>query len=173
MKLTYQLEAQDLVAFNLFHAAHSPLLRNQRWRQRFFFPIVYLLLAGVSLFVQAYAMSAMFAVVSILWFLLAPGLLQRYYRSVITKYVHETVDDSLKDPVVLELGDDGIHSTSYLGQTVYNYSAVGEVGKDSEHTYIYIGKGMALVLPKDRIPAEQITAFVAEVEARKTSAIPV
>ena len=86
-------------------------------------------------------------------------------------FVAENMGDTLENPVILELHDDGIHSESYLGQAVYKYTAVGDIVGNGDHTYVFLGKDLALVLPKDRIPKDQLDEFVREVGERKASAL--
>lgn len=170
MKLIYQLEPSDLVAFNEYHVAHSDLHKKQRRKHRIVVPIVYLVLSALLLIVDARIGSVLLAAFAIIWFLLSPRWLKRRYRKHFQKHVAETVGDSLKEPVTLELHDDGIHSASYLGQSTYKYSAVGQIVGNGIYTYVYIDKGMALVLPDDRISRDQIDTFVAEIKTRKESA---
>ena len=170
MKLTCQLTPADLVAFNEYHAANSPLHKRHRLRYRLSIPIVFL--SGVAFFVAvgAYLAAVPLTVFAVVWFVLSPCWLKYRNKRIYQKHIAENVGDSLREPSILELCDDGIHSTSHLGQSVYNYSAVGQIATDGGYTFVYIGKGMALVLPEDRLPRDEIDAFVTEIWARKEAA---
>ena len=171
MKLTCQLQPADLVAFNEYHSAHSKLHRKQRWKYRVIVPIVYLILAAI-LYTSSGPMGASVLVAfALIWFLFSPLWLRRRYRKHFQKHVAETSGESLKDPMVLELVDEGIRVQSHIGQSVFKYTAVGNIARDVGRTYVYIGKGMALILPEDRIPKDQIAAFVKTIEERKAYAI--
>jgi Flp pilus assembly protein TadB len=118
MKLIYQLNPADLVTFNEYHSAHSDLHIKQRRKHRIIVPIVYLVLAALILMTGARIGAVFFSFFAVLWFLLSPSWLRRRYRKHFQKHVAETVGDSLRDPIILELQDDGIHSQSYVGQSV-------------------------------------------------------
>lgn len=170
MKLTYQLQPVDLVKFNEYHSTHSAYHKQLRRKQRILVPIVYLLLATLLYATGGRAGPALLVFIAVLWLFLWPLWIRQRYRKHFQMHVAETTGDSLKDPIILELQDDGIHSQSYLGQSVYRYSAVGDIVGNENYRYVYIGKGMALVLPEDRIPGDQIERFVAEINERKKSA---
>ena len=170
MKLTYQLTPDDLVAFNEYHAANSPLHKRARLRFRIVLPIILLMGSAFIVAIGAYPAAMPFAVVAVAWFLLSPYWLKRRYRKHFQRYIAENVGDLLKEPSTLELHDDGIHTTSYLGQAVYKYSAIGQIAYVEGYTFIYIGKGMALVLPEDRLSPDDVDAFVTEIWTRKDAA---
>ena len=98
--------------------------------------------------------------------------LKQVRRQQCEKYVNESVGNSLKEPIILELLEDGIHSSSYLGTFTYIYYAVDKIVENQGYTYIYIGKDKALILPHDRIAPDELNAFVTEVQKRKAAASP-
>ena len=166
MKLTCQLTPADLVAFNEYHVAHSDLHRAQRRKHRYVVPVIYFIFAGLLFLGSAGRAALIFAVFAIIWFLLSPRWLRRRYRKHFQKHVAETAGEAIKTPVTLELRDDGIHSESNLGHSVLKYSAVGQIVENGMYTYVYIGQGMALVLPEDRIARQDIDAFVTDLKKR-------
>lgn len=170
MKLIYQLTPSDLVAFDVYHAAHSELTRKQRRNYRIVLTTIYLTIAALFFAIDRRIASALVAAFAIIWFLSYPQRTERRSRIYFQRFIAETVGDSLKEAVILELHDDGIHSTSYLGQSTIKYSAVDKLVVDGIYTYVYIGRGAALIFPDDRIPRDQINAFVEEIKTRKESA---
>lgn len=166
MKLTYQLTKADLVAFNEYHSAHSPLHIKMRRRHRILVPIFYLVLAAFWAFHGDYTVPSMLAVAAVLWFLLSPRWLRRRYRKHFQKHVEETIGDALETPTTVELREDGIHSTGHMGHSVFNYSVVDKIVENDGFTYIYIGKGMALIVPHDRVPAGATEELTDGIKAR-------
>lgn len=167
MQLTHQLKLDDLVAFNLYYMAHSAVYRAQRFRYRVIPSILYLVFAALMFLAQMNIWGIVSLALAILWFLFAPRWTQRRSRNVIQKQFAEMLGDSITDPVTVELCDDGIHISSSHGQSIYNYSAVGQIVDDTNHTYIYIGKGTAIILPNDSVTPAQKEAMVAGILAKK------
>ena len=64
--------------------------------------------------------------------------------------------------VSMEPLPDGIASTSHLGESKYGYHAVDRIDRTELYTYVFIGKGMALILPHDRVAPDVADSFVAE-----------
>jgi hypothetical protein len=96
--------------------------------------------------------------------------MRRRYQKHYEKHIRETVGQSLQKSMTLELRDDGICSSSSLGESKYRYSAVDRIVENDGYTYVFIGKGMALVLPHDRIPKDAIDSLATEINQRKQEA---
>ena len=159
MKITFQLTQDDLVEFNLYHSAHSPLHIKTLRRQRVLVPIIYLVISVFGAMRVDLVFAGIFAALSILWFLLFPKWTKKRYRKHYIKHIEENFSSIDKEPVTIELKDDGIHSTSHMGHSVFKYSVVEKIVENDDVTYIYIGKGMALVLPHDRVPDNERAAL--------------
>ena len=57
-------------------------------------------------------------------------------------------------------------------QSIFSYSSLAKIAEDTKHTYVFIGKDSALILPHDRIPAETLDAFLLELKKRKGDPVP-
>lgn len=167
MKLKYHLTQSDLVKFNEYHVAHSAQHNKYRRKYRFLFPIIYFIFSIIFLLFDDFPLAMIFITLAILWFLFYPVWHNKRLREHFEKHVSETVGDFLEEPLIVELQDEGIHLSDYSGQSLYKYSAVGHIIENEGYTYIYIGKGMALILPHDRLSMNDVKALVAEVENRK------
>jgi len=170
-RIEYKLTEQDLLKFNLYYSANSDLHRKYRRRYRLFVPVAYAVLALLLCLLHSFVVASIFAAVGVGWFFLSPMWMRRRYRKQYEKQIRETIGDSLRDPITLELQPDGICSSSYIGESKYRYSAVDRIEENDGYTYIFIGKGMALILPHDRIPKDAGRSLVAEIARRKQEAI--
>ena len=166
----YQLAEADIIQFHMFCWADSEVFRKQCRKFRLIVFLVYLVLSAPLYLSGVYVGAVLFTSVAVAWFLLSPSWLQRRSRRHYAKRIRETVGDSLREPVKVELHPDGIHSLSYLGESVFRYTAVDRIVEDGGYTYVFIGKGMAIVLPHDRVPKETITALVTEIGERAREA---
>lgn len=169
-RIEYQLTEEDLVRFNLYYSAHSELHKRQRRRHRLLVPVVYVMLAGLLCWIRAFIGASILAAFALVWFLLSPAWLRWRFRKHYEKHIRETKVETLKEPMTLELQPDGICTSSAVGESKFRYSAVDQIVENDGYTYVFIGKGMALILPHDRIARETIAALVAEISQRKENA---
>jgi len=170
-RLEYRLTELDLRNYNVHHSANSSFYRTQRRLHRIVLPAAYALLMVPLCLLRSFVAASILAVAGVAWFLLSPGWLRMRHRRQCAKHIRETVGDSLRSPMILELRPEGILSSNAMGDSTYRYSAVDRIEEDDGVTYVYIGKGMALVLPHDRIPKDAIDSFLAEIAGRRQAAI--
>jgi len=168
--IEYRLTENDLLKFNLYYSANSELHQKHRRRHRVLVPVAYAVLAALLCLSRAFVAASLFAIFGVAWFLLSPRWMRKRYQKHYEKHIRETVGESLRTPMTLELRADGICSTSHLGESKYRYSAVDKIVENDGYTYVFIGKGMALVLPHDRIPQATISSVVSEITQRKQGA---
>jgi len=171
-RLEYTLSAEDLLQFNLYYASTSKAVARQKRIYRYVIPAIYLALALFLFIGRSHVLAWMFVLLSVLWFLFYPLRFRRRYRKHYERYVAEAFGDVLPRATTLELLPDGIFSSSHMGESTFRYEMVGRIVENEGYTYIFIGKGMALVLPHDRIPEESIKGFVKGIESRTATQDP-
>ena len=166
-RIEYTLTAEDLLQFNLYYSSISPNHARQRKRHRILVPVVYMILALLLLREGSHIAATLFTLFAAVWFALSPRWLRKRYCKHYERHIAETAGDVLPRSTVLELLPDGIFSSSHIGETKFRYDAVDRVVENNGYTYVFIGKGMALVLPHDRISKDTIAAFVDEIQRKK------
>jgi hypothetical protein len=115
----------------------------------------------------SYLTATIFTLIAVLWFALSPRWLRKRYRKHFERHIAETAGDLLPRITVLDLLPDGIFSSSHMGETKFRYDSVDRVVEHDGYTYVFIGKGIALLLPHDRVPPDAIASFVDEIQKRK------
>lgn len=165
-RIDYVMTAEDQVEFNLYYSSISPNHARQRRISQVIVPIVYVVMALVLLFIRSYAASFAFIGVAVAWFVLAPRYFGWRYRRYCERQVDEVAAETLPRAVMMELEPDGIVSASDQGNAKFTYDAVDRIEKLENYTYVFIGKGTALILPHDRVEHQAIEDFVTELEAR-------
>ena len=88
----------------------------------------------------------------------------------IRNIVRELQGDLFGKTETMELREDGVHNQCAVGQSVFPYAAMGEIAEDKNHAYAFVGTDRALILPRDRIPAETLDAFLGELKTRMARA---
>ena len=165
-RIEYQLTQDDLVQFNMYYVSVSNYYRKQRLKLCLFIPAICLPFFLLFLYSHQYHVAIFFLAFGLAWFLLYPIRIKQSQRRHFLKHIEEAFGDIHRKPSVLNLQEDGIFSSSYLGESKFPYSSIDRIVEHAGYTYIFIGKGMALVLPHDRISEEDLKSFVDEVNRR-------
>jgi hypothetical protein len=165
--LEYQPTEEDLVRWNLYYAARSSYHRRYLLIFRLAIPCIPLAFAFLELLSRRFFPALHFVLFAVLWVFIAPGLYRYLIRMQVRRLAKEGYQNLIRKPIVLAVEEDGIYCRSHIGETLYHYAAVESVSEDNGYTYLLMGKGIALILPHDRLGKDTVDAFVAEVERRR------
>ncbi|MHB1000676.1 MAG: YcxB family protein [Armatimonadota bacterium] len=168
-RLEYNLTEKDLVEFNIYHSLHSELHLKERRKLRLMVPVIYIILAGILILIGNRLAASVFGVIAIGWYFISPMWINSKYRKHFERHIKDVIGDSISDPITIEVKPDGIFSTSHAGEARYKLSSVEKIAEDDGYTYVYVGKGMAFILPHDRISQSDIDTFIAEIEEHRKS----
>lgn len=167
MKITFKLTQDDLIKFNEYHTEHSPIFIKDSRKNRILVPIIYLFIAILFLLSDKCEIAIIFAVLAVLWFTFFPIMLKRRNKKFFQKHVEENSKDIAKEPSTVEIKEDSIYTSSYIGNSSFKFSVVEKIVENDGFTYIYIGKGMAIIIPHDRVSQSQRNDLIAEVKKQK------
>ncbi len=166
-KVEYRLTKDDLLQLYLFRSTHLGLNHRLRRRNRLVFPVAYLALAACLCFSRQYTMAILFALLAVAWFALSPVLLKRRLRKYYEKYIAENCGELLAHPLTVEPRPEGLHLSSFAGESTCHYSAIDSIAEDHAHTYIFIGKDATVVFPHNKLPRDTIDSIISEIEKRR------
>lgn len=154
MRLTYELTADDIEKFNLFHIYDSPKMKRTIMWQRSVMPLVFLFVAfslSRTAEIPTFYLYALGIVAALLWFIYYPT----YFKNVIKRQVSKAVR---ADKVKTETG----HHELLLTERNYTYikpgarkseawSKVERFEEDEEMFYLYNTSFSAIIIPKRAI----------------------
>lgn len=169
MNVSYELTADDLVAFTMYHNATSTAARRQR--SGCLIPILLVMLALPVLILAtsdkpigetAKAIWPLLAVPTLFAVLIFPFL--RWQTARLTqKLLREGNNTGFYGPCTLSLDDDGIRESKDTGDTMRKWSAVKKFAGTRDHLFIYTSGVEAFVIPtrafgtsEERIQFEQL-----------------
>ena len=95
-----------------------------------------------------------------------PSLVRSGVRKTIRKQICESISDRFGKLLTVELHDDGITTQNFRGQIFFHYSTVCEILEHEGIAYVFFDKTTCIILPRDRIPAETLDVFLAELKTR-------
>lgn len=151
MEIEYELTAEDVVAFNLYHVKNSKVGKNSLKWQQYISPLIFLLFAYfLSVFTDMARgpLFAIFGFTAVLWVILYP----KYFYFHITRQVGKMLRDGRNDGLVgkhsLKMNKTGIHDRTSTGETNVEWAGVQSLIEDAEYFYIYTSTVTAYILPK-------------------------
>ena len=151
MEIEYELTAEDVVAFNLYHVKHSKVGKNSLQWQRYVSPLIFLLFAYfLSVFTDMPKgpLFATFGFTAILWVILYP----KYFYFHITRQVSKMLKDGKNEGLVgehtMKMNKAGIHDKTTVGETNVQWVGVKNLIEDADYFYIYTSTVSAYIIPK-------------------------
>ena len=175
MEVEFELTFEDLIEWGLYHAEHSPALRQAR--------------AGVAaLGIGAFGGAAILLsylfpantvtfvpvgiVAGTLWAALVPRYSRRWLRALLAPVYAEGENRLLTGSHFLRLAPEALMGRTDFARTEIDWALVERIEETPTHVFIYISATQALIIPKRAFrPPDGVRAFVAQTrEFRATSA---
>lgn len=101
MEIEYDLNKQDYIDFNIFHAMNSDALKKSLAAQRYFAPVIFLIIpffiSGVTDLPLLYWICV-FLVISVVWIVFYP----RYFIWIISRRVNKMVDEGKNADLIVK-----------------------------------------------------------------------
>lgn len=148
MEVEYQVTIDDVIRFNLYHVAHSPFGRRQKWLTRY--PVaISLPIFGLLdyVFTGKVAPLVTFCLIALVWYAVTPAWWEWDVGRRTRKVLGEGMNRGLLGPSTLTIGSEGLRVVGDTGETSLKWSAVERVACSGTHTYIYLGATSALMIP--------------------------
>jgi hypothetical protein len=165
--IEYQLTEEDLMRSHMFYSDWSGELSAIQKSIRGLQVLLVALFASLLYIEEVRIPIVVLLTAGVVLHILYPWILKRTFRKRFQQQARGQGGYLLDGPITVAVEDDGLSVASSLGGSLYYYPAVTDVLKDSNATYLIIGKARTLILPHDRIGKETVDAFVSEVERRR------
>jgi len=165
MHLTYQLTAEDLLAYHLHLASQDPNQQAASVRNRFLPPALWAIL-GIFLFPHGLLAPAILLAMALIWVLIHPALTRVRLLRGFRHHIHHSFQDTLNHPTTLELRDDGLFSSTAAGEATTPVAEISSITELDTVFLIGLQPPMCHVLPKNSIPAQILAPFIAALAAR-------
>lgn len=161
--ITFTNTIEDMVAFNMYHIAHSPAARSIRFWSTWGIALIAIVLGGVLSLVRT---SALPFIYTLLWAAFYLAFVIPYHRWAIRRRVGKLVREGKNRGFLCEhtlrLADEGIQATSEVAETKLLWPGIERVAEDDDYLFVYTGAATGAVIPKNRIDAGDLAAFTEE-----------
>jgi len=158
MKIEYELNKQDYIDLNIYHAKNSKVTKKALLIQRFLVPVIYLIipfvLAPVTDIPLWYWFTA-FAVVAVLWIAFYPRYSMRFAVRRISKLVDEGNNKDIFGKHSITVDENGIVGETVHGESKISWNGIERIVSEKEHFFIYINSVSAFVIPKRYFESEK------------------
>ena len=160
MKVSYELTADDLVAFAQFHHAHSPTACKQRtgclliaFVAMLFLPALILLTSEKPLLQTACDIWPLF-LGPLLFLIFAIPYIKWRTANLSKRMLNEGHNAGFYGDCSISLDDEGICETKTSGDTIRKWSAVERIVISPDHLFVYTSGVEAFVVPRRAFAAE-------------------
>lgn len=151
MTISYSLNEQDFLTFQLFTASSSKQVKKTRMRTRYLGLVLYLLIALICVLQKNYALSIIFVILGGLWPLLYPIYQRRRYKRFYLNFIRENYKNRFGKNVTLEINNDFLLGKDGANETKTMATELEEVNELNSLILIKLKSGQTLILPKDQI----------------------
>jgi len=151
MEISYSLSEENYLNHQLFHASESMIIRKRRFRSKYIFPLVYLLL-GIFLYaVKSPVLGYIFGGLGIVWFFLYPFYETGAYVKQYKKLIKENFSESINKTVNLTLDDTHLRLVEGVSEAKIDYSEIKQIAEIPHEILIKISNGNTIIIPKNQI----------------------
>lgn len=157
MTIEYDLEADDVIEFNLFHHQNSPATQRIVRNGIILRVVIWCVLSvglwqfavrrGFDLVTGAIFVSP-FAALALCSVALHPWQHRRGIRKIVERMYREGTNRGLFGRRTIELSPERIVETTEFGETVQNWNAVERIVQDANHVFIYVTAVSAFIVPR-------------------------
>lgn len=169
---TFNLNEEDYVEFNLYHADNSPKFKKNLFIQRFVVSALFLLVPIMMklAFDRPYATTVpMFGIIWLIWVAFFKKGYKQTLKSRIVKNIQaaEEKGQTITGEYILQETSDGVILKNKSGEIKIKWEAIGMIGEDDERLYLYISDEMAYIVPKRAFAdSKELEEFKSKVKSK-------
>lgn len=157
MTIECDITPDDLLAFNLYHLSHSPVVRRQYMRTWFFPAFVWLMICTAIWYLadrergeplQTFlALLPLFGGVP-LYLIMFPLMQRRRLRKTITAMFEEGSNRALMSHHTIEISSDAISDSTGLSKTKMAWQGVDRIVRHDDYAFVYLNALEAVIIPR-------------------------
>ncbi|MCR1900119.1 YcxB family protein [Irregularibacter muris] len=150
MEISYSLNEQDYIDFNLYHINHSDTLKKSLMIQRYVLPLIFFIIPFVATRVTDIPLwywTSVSMVAIVVWMIFYP----RYFKWEISKRLVKMLKEGKNDVMLghrsLSLTSQGIIEHSVGSESKTSWDVVGNIYETKDYLFIYISSVSAYIVP--------------------------
>jgi hypothetical protein len=170
MELEFDRSAEDVIAFNMYHMAHSASARREAMSTRVLISVIVAWFAGgynildpryLNWIVLGAALTAALAV-----FFAYPPLARRSTLDRMRKLLKEGNNETMFGPQRVAISPERILASNKTTESKIAWAAVQQIAEGEKHLFLFTSAMNAIVIPKTAFKSDEVKQeFVRLVEA--------
>lgn len=149
MKLEYSLNNDDFLEYQLYEASKSKRIKNNRFKTKITFPIIYLILGVFSLIINDRLLFPIIMfLLAALWFLLYPIRSKKRHIKHYKNHIKETYKNRINRNIELEFNKDHVYVKDSGSESKIDTSEIKSLIELKNHFFLKLNTDMSLVIPK-------------------------
>jgi hypothetical protein len=151
MEIKYNLTEEDYLNFNIFTLKRSKTAMRALKIQRFFAPILFIILSFVMSKVgdiPFWYWFITFLIMGIIWAVFYPNYFFNSVTRRVKKMLNEGKNNGFLGEHVMLMNEVGINESTSSGETKVNWSGITDFQEDTHYFYLYNSAVSAFILPK-------------------------
>lgn len=151
MTISYQLDEEDYLQYQLYAASQSERIKKTRRRRRWVIPVLYIVLGLFFLRDETNITWIVLIIIAILWLFFYPLWDSRYYKRHYTRWVRENVTDAIGRMTTVTISDDHITVSDGTSESKIALADIKEIVEIPGMILVRIKGGHSLVMPRNKI----------------------
>jgi hypothetical protein len=150
MKVEFELTKQDYINFNLYHIAHSDIVKRSIVKQRYYAVIIYCVIPFILVrFTEAplWYWLLIFLVFGTIWVALYPLYLKWHVAKSISKMFDEGKNVGILGKRCIFLTDVGVEEIGDSDESKTHWNLIESIGETEKYIYIYNSAVSAYIIP--------------------------
>lgn len=159
IKATFTITKDDVLVLTRHYYSSSPtVLTSRRWGRAA--PPISLLVIAMAMISHEKPMDITPAIPLVIlaaaWAIFYPRIHSSYLLYYAEKMYNESAYQKTFGPCTIIAAEDGIHSTSAMGETRYSWSGVNSVLLTTTHLLIFLAGPLGFSIPRNQVPETTI-----------------
>ncbi len=172
MKIHYEVNLDDLVAWKVYHFDHSPAMKRSQ-ASNALVPSAVWLAIGVAGAIASHEPAMLLLpilAVSGIWVLASPSYLRWATVRQVRKLYAEGANKGTLGPHDLELADSRLIERTPVNEHSVLLESIEKVERTDTHTFVYLSAVLAHVVPRAAVGERDYEEFVHALEERVANA---
>ena len=151
MQTEYNIDANDFLAYQLYTASRSKMIRNKRLRNKILVPVVYLAFGLMFILLENDTAAVIFCAIAIIWFFVFPLWERSRYIGYYKKYLNENYKERFGRKVTTRFENDFIYTYDNGNEGKISITEVEEINEIPLLFLVKLKTGQSLIIPKNKI----------------------
>jgi hypothetical protein len=152
MDLSYELEAEDFLEYQMFQSATTSSLKKRRMMSKVFLSLLYIAVGAYFKFAKDQTSTAViFLGAGVMWYFLYPAYAKWRYKNHFKQYIKANYHERFGKTSTLSIQSDGIDFNDSTGNGHIKSETLAHLIELKAYYLVTIETGQSLIVPKSAV----------------------